>query len=318
MKKLSLLLFVMLIGCVCMTGCGKKTQSDKEGINVVTTKFASYDFARAVVGDKGNVTMLLPPASESHTYEPTPQDIISIQNADLFVYNGGESETWVDEVLKDIDTSKVKVISCMDMVTLYEEETVEGMQAEEEEEEGEEGEEVEYDEHVWTSPMNAKKIVEGIEKEVAEIDAANKDTYLENAASYEQKLDKLDSEFKEVVSKANNPTVVFGDRFPLRYFVEEYGIKYFAAFPGCAEDTEPNASTVAFLIDKVKAEKIPVVFHIELSNEKITNTICESTGAKSMLFHACHNISKDDFEAGVTYVDLMEQNVKNLDAAFNE
>jgi zinc transport system substrate-binding protein len=262
--------------------------------------------------------MLLPPASESHTYEPTPQDIISIQNADLFVYNGGESETWVDEVLKDIDTSKVKVISCMDMVTLYEEETVEGMQAEEEEEEGEEGEEVEYDEHVWTSPMNAKKIVEGIEKEVAEIDAANKDTYLENAASYEQKLDKLDSEFKDVVSKANNPTVVFGDRFPLRYFVEEYGIKYFAAFPGCAEDTEPNASTVAFLIDKVKAEKIPVVFHIELSNEKITNTICESTGAKSMLFHACHNISKDDFEAGVTYVDLMEQNVKNLDAALNE
>lgn len=316
-KKYACLAFWAVL-CVCVVACGKKTnkEEEKDGIRVVSTIFAPYDFARAVVGDEGTVKMMLPPAAESHSYEPTPQDIIAIQDADVFLYIGGESESWVEDVLKDIDTSKVKVVPCMDMVSLFQEETVEGMQ--EEEEEADEGEEVEYDEHIWTSPKNAITMTKEIAKVIEQVKPEGKEIFEKNCASYVQKLEKIDGEMRSVVEKSKNPTLVFGDRFPLRYFVEEYGIKYFAAFPGCAEDTEPSASTLVFLIDKVKEEKIPVVCHIELSNENIAKTICESTGAKSMLFHSCHNISKEDFENGVTYADLMEENVKTLQAALSE
>ena len=150
-----------------------------------------------------------------------------------------------------------------------------------------------------------------------EVDEANKDDYKKNGDSYIAELEELDAKFQNVVEHAERKTIVFGDRFPLRYFAEEYGLDYYAAFPGCAEDTEPSASTIAFLIDKVKEEKIPVVYHLELSNEKMADTICESTGAKKLLFHACHNISKEDFENGVTYVELMEKNVETLQEALN-
>ena len=211
----------------------------------------------------------------------------------------------------------------MKEVDLLEEETVEGMQEEEHEHEhehehdGEEHQEEEYDEHIWTSPKNSIKIVEKLQQTFMEVDEANKDDYKKNGDSYIAELEELDAKFQNVVEHAERKTIVFGDRFPLRYFAEEYGLDYYAAFPGCAEDTEPSASTIAFLIDKVKEEKIPVVYHLELSNEKMADTICESTGAKKLLFHACHNISKEDFENGVTYVELMEKNVETLQEALN-
>ena len=223
---------------------------------------------------------------------------------------GGESDEWVADILKDIDVSKTKTLKMVDAVSVVEEEAVEGMEAEEEDEEAK-GDEVEYDEHVWTSPKNAAKIVDAIAEKIAD----KSDRFKKNAADYVAKLDELDAKFRDVVKNAKRKTIVFGDRFPLRYFVDEYDLKYFAAFPGCAEQTEASSKTISFLIDKVKTEEIPVVFKVELSSGKIADTIAKETGAKVVEFNAVHNVSAEDFAAGATYVSLMEKNVSALKEA---
>jgi zinc transport system substrate-binding protein len=322
MRKVALCALMLFIGVWALTGCGQQdraadTAKDSDGkISVVATIFPPYDFTRAVAGDKADIHMLLPPASESHSYEPTPQDIIKIQNCDVFIYGGGESDEWVEGILESMDTSSMKVVTMIDCVEAVEEEIVPGMQEEEEEEFAAAGEEEpEYDEHVWTSPRNAKLIVEKITGALCEADAANADTYRANEAAYAEKLDALDAQFTEVVGGAVRKTIVFGDRFPFRYFADAYGLEYSAAFPGCSTETEASAATVKFLIDKVNAEKIPAVFHIELSNERMADTISEATGAKVLLLHAAHNITKEDFEAGRTYIDIMTDNVQALKEA---
>jgi zinc transport system substrate-binding protein len=459
-------------------------------LNVVTTIFPPYDFVREIAGDKVNLTMLLPPGAESHSFEPTPRDIIRVQNCDVFIYVGGESDAWVEQILESMDTSRMEIITLMDCVEVVEELVVEGMQDDEEghshgdesftiedvkdraltdwagdwqsvyphlldgtlnpvmehkaesgektaseyfeqyktayatdmdrvsitrnsmtfyrngvparanyaykgtgiisEDDGslwvrykfealgnppsgapryimfsdhlhapaktehfhiyasnesfdalmadtnpvnyptyypagltknelveemighDHGEDVEYDEHVWTSPKNAKLIVQKIAGSLEERDPANAADYARNTESYLAKLTSLDNAFQNVVNGARRKTLIFGDRFPFRYFADAYGLRYFAAFPGCSTETECSAATIAFLVDKVRAERIPVVFHIELSNERIADTICEETGARKLLLHAVHNISKRDFDRGENYYDLMTQNVQNL------
>ncbi|MDR2606242.1 MAG: metal ABC transporter substrate-binding protein [Oscillospiraceae bacterium] len=288
-------------------------QADK--ISVVATIFPPYDFTREVAGDYAEITMLLPPAAESHSFEPSQQDIIKIQNCDVFIYVGGESDEWVERVLASLDTSNMEIITLMDCVDVVEEEVVEGMEDEEEEEaeESEGGEEEpELDEHVWTSPRNAKLITEKISNVLQSVDAENSAVYAENTAAYLSKLDELDAKFQDVVDNAARKTFVFGDRFPFRYFADAYGLDYYAAFPGCSTETEASAATIAFLIDKVNEEQIPVVFHIELANTKIADAIAEQSGAKVLELHACHNISKSDFEAGETYLSIMTRNVDAL------
>jgi len=298
-----------LAGCTednSSNNAGPRGNSDK--LSVVATIFAPYDFAREIAGDKADITMLLPPAAESHSFEPTAQDIIKVQGCDLFIYVGGESDAWVGKILDSMDTSAMKIITLMDCVELVEEELAEGM-----EDDG--GEDDAYDEHVWTSPRNAVLIVQKISDALCDIDGANADFYGQNAAAYIEKLNGLDAAFRKIVDGAARKTLVFGDRFPFRYFADAYGLDYFAAFPGCSTETEPSAKTVAFLIDKIKEEQIPVVFHIELSNQKMANAISEATGAKVLLLHACHNISRDDFLSGVGYLDLMTRNAEALKEA---
>jgi zinc transport system substrate-binding protein len=319
MKKTAQIALALLIFALAITGCVRQNKPDESGkISVVATIFPPYDFARAVAGDLADITMLLPPASESHSFEPTPRDITTIQSCDVFIYVGGESDAWVNEVLGSIDTSNIKIITLMDCVEAVEEEVVEGMQDTEEAETNSGGEEEpEYDEHVWTSPRNAKLIVQRISDTLCEVDAANAVTYRANTDSYLAQLDELDAAFNAVVANAVRKTIVFGDRFPFRYFADAYGLDYFAAFPGCSTETEPSAATVKFLIDKINAEKIPVVFHIELSNEKMADTISEATGAKVLLLHACHNISRTDFNNGRTYLEIMNENVAALREALS-
>jgi zinc transport system substrate-binding protein len=479
---------------VTLSAGGRKDAGTSNGkLNVVATIFPPYDFVREIAGDRVNLTMLLPPGAESHSFEPTPQDIIKVQNCDVFIYVGGESDAWVERILESMDTSRIKIITLMDCVEVVEELVVEGMQDEEEghdhshshedesftiadvkdrvltdwegdwqsvyphlldgtldpvwkhrAEEGEktareyfeeykihyvtdvdrvsitadsmtfyingvpakaqytyrgtgvistdgespwvrykfeavgnpprgapkyvmfsdhlhapakaehfhiyasnnsfdelmadtdptnyptyypaaltkselvaemighEYEEVEYDEHVWTSPRNAKLIVQKIADVLRQRDPANAAVYERNTTAYMAKLDSLDRSFQNLMAGSKRKTFIFGDRFPFRYFADAYGLSYFAAFPGCSTETEASAATVAFLIDKVRAERVPVVFHIELSNEKIADTICEETGAKKSLLHAVHNVSKRDFDRGANYYDLMTQNIKNL------
>ncbi len=284
--------------------------------NVVATIFPEYDFLRQICGEHANLSMLLTPGAESHSFEPTPQDMITVQNADLFVYVGGDSDAWVEQILSSMDTSAMTIVKLMDCVSVVEEEAVEGMMPDEDEESGGE-EKPEYDEHVWTSPENAELIVQKLCDALCGIDAENAKDYQANTADYIAKLEDLDEEFRTVVKQGVRTEIVVGDRFPFRYFVDAYGLTYYAAFPGCSTDTECSAATIAFLTDKVKQDHIPVVFHIELSNCKVCDSICEATGAKAELLNAVHNVSKADFEAGVTYLDLMEHNVMVLQEALN-
>jgi zinc transport system substrate-binding protein len=491
-----MVLFVCVLASITLAlpAAGRRDTGKPNGkINVVATIFPPYDFVREIAGDRINLTMLLPPGAESHSFEPTPQDIIKIQNCDIFIYVGGESDAWVEHILESIDTSRMKIITLMDCVEVVEEVVVEGMQDEEEgydhghedftiedvkdraltdwagdwqsvypylldgtldpvmkhkaesgektapeyyeqyktayttdmdkisitgdsmtfykngvpakaqyayrgtgvitEDDGslwvrykfeapgnpskgapkyvmfsdhlivpaksehfhiytsdksfdelmedtnpvnyptyypagltkdeivaemtghDHEEEAEYDEHVWTSPGNAKLIVRKIADALKERDTPNADAYEKNTASYLAKLTDLDASFQNMIKGSKRKVFVFGDRFPFRYFADAYGLSYFAAFPGCSTETEASAATVAFLINKVRSEKIPVVFHIELSNEKIADTICEETEAKKLLLHAVHNISKRDFDRGANYYGLMSQNIQNLKEA---
>ena len=276
-----------------------------------------------VVAVTGEHPMLLRPGCEVHAYEPTPKDIIAIRNADVFIYVGGESDAWVQTVLDGVDNPDLRVVTLMDCVELLHEETVEGMQAErhghdhDEEDEDEDEDEEELDEHVWTSPRNAARICQKLCDTFSAADSAHAAQYAQRCGDYVEQLDRLDAEFQDVVENAARKTMVFADRFPLRYFADAYGLDYYAAYPGCADAAEPSAATVAFLIDKVRAEGIPVVFTIELSNGKLADTICEATGAKKLEFATCHNVTAQAFANGATYLQLMERNVQALREALN-
>lgn len=324
-------------GLICgslLTGCGtgraedasEKVQDDGR-ISVVTTIFPQYDFVRQIAGDSVDLKMLLKPGEETHSYEPTPQDIIAIQNSDIFIYVGGENDAWVEDILDSMPDAGMRTLKLIDCVDTVEEEHVEGMQEqpghshEEEEYHGDETEEAhsvhEIDEHVWTSPVNASAIVDEIKELLAQTDPENRQRYEENAEAYEAELAALDAAFREVVDNAGRRLVIFGDRFPFRYFADEYGLDYYAAFPGCASDTEPSAAVMAFLINKVAEEKVPAVLKMELSNENIANAIAEATGTEVRTFYSCHNLTAEEFENGETYLSMMQKNVETLKEVLN-
>ncbi|MCE5188982.1 MAG: metal ABC transporter substrate-binding protein [Eubacteriales bacterium] len=318
MKKTRIFAFaaVLLFLFPVFTACAPKAGFAKSnGISIVSTVFPSYDFARQITaGTNANVVMLLQPGEEVHAFDPTSQDVIRVQSADLFLYVGGENDAWVENILSGLDKN-VHTFKMMDYVTLYEEELVEGMQPEEEIKTEETAEAAEWDEHVWTAPVNAISIVKAMTSELCSVDPANATAYQTNSDAYVKQLEALDQSFWSVVNAAPRKTVVFADRFPVRYFVEEYGLNYYAAFPGCSAETEPSAATVATLIDHVKSEHIPYVFYIEMSNQQMADTVCEATGAQKLLFHTCHNITKAEFESGATYLSLMQNNVLALQNA---
>ncbi|NLJ70557.1 MAG: zinc ABC transporter substrate-binding protein [Clostridiaceae bacterium] len=357
----------------------------EEKLSIVTTIFPQYDFTKQIVGDKADVKMLLKPGAESHSYEPTPQDIKTIQSSDLFIYTGGENDTWIEGIIESMGDNAPDTMKLIDMVNTVEEEIVEGMQHghaedhdhtddsehihaedldhvlddehaedhdytddgkhmheedhdhtdddehmheddhkhaddnnEDEDEDKHEHEHVhELDEHVWTSPINAIKIVEQITDVLSEKDPDNAEIYSTNSEAYIEQLNYLDQQFKDVVEHGKRKVILFGDRFPFRYFAEEYDLDYYAAFTGCSTDTEASAATVAFLIDKVNELQLPVVFSIELSNEKIADSIVEATAAEKLTFHSIHNLSVEELEANETYISLMEKNIEVLEKALN-
>ena len=269
---------------------------------VVATNFPAYDFARAVVGEE-NVKMILPPGSDVHHFEPSPQDIVAIENAKLLVYNGGESEEWVEDLLGNRpDGFNVKM---MDLFTLLNEAPVEAGDTAEDE----------YDEHIWTSPKNASKIITGIAEAASQIWPKHTETYQQNSERYISELSTIDGVLREVVSDAHRKTLVFGDRFPFLYFVKEYGLDFEAAFPGCAEETEADAKTLTRLIDYVKKHQIPVVLKVDLSSGSIAETIAHETGAKVLTLNSAHTATKDDFAAHKTYLDLMRENIQVIKEA---
>ena len=314
MKKRLAVLTALVVMSTLFAGVALAEDSASGKITVVATNFPAFDLARQVAGDSADVTMLLPPGAESHSYEPTPRDILKIQNADLFIYVGGENDTWVDGILSSFD-HEVPVLRLIDCVNAVEEVTVEGMQPEEEEKDASDEGEIEYDEHVWTSPKNAILIEQAVAKELSALDPANAASYQANSGAYTQKLTALDSAYADFFAGVTNKTLIVGDRFPLRYFADEFGLTYYAAFPGCSNEAEPSAATIAFLIDKVKSTGVSTVFYIEFSNHLVADSIAEQTGAKTALFHSCHNVSQQDLDAGATYLSIMTQNLETLKGA---
>lgn len=315
MKRIIKINILILVSILFLTACGTKSVKREDGnLKIVTTIFPQYDFVREIAGDKVDIKMLIAPGSETHSYEPSPQDIIDIENSDLFIYVGGESDAWIDKILKDMDKDPNEVISMMDIVEVFEEELVEGMEDIEDNHKHSHSEE-EYDEHVWTSPKNAMVISKFIGSKLGEIDLENQEFYRETTQLYLDKLEKLDEEFRIISENGSKKPLIFADRFPFLYLAKEYDLKYYGAFPGCSSETEASPATLKFLIDKVKEESIPVVFYIEFSNEKMADIIVESTQAKKLLLHSAHNVSKDEFKQGIGYLDIMEANLKNLKEA---
>lgn len=339
-----LAVFALLTGCAENGSAGGKMPAakgngngeQKERLSVVTTLFPYYDFTRQVAGDLVDLSMVIPAGMDSHSFEPTPTDIRLIQNADVLIANGGEMEQWLVQVMDSIDSDTLTVVYMMDYVDVVEEEIVEGMEHDHDlnhdhghgenhdaeictedhdhslYDEDESRYEIEYDEHIWTSPVNAMKITEIIADTLKQADPLHAETYEAEKTAYLADLEELDGEFRAVCGDAIHDIIIMGDKFPLRYFADEYGLRYRAAFSGCSSDTEPSAKTIAYLIDKIREENLPAVYYLELSSHRVAEIIGEETGAKPLLFHSCHNVTRREFEGGVTYLELMKQNVKNL------
>ncbi|MBR3060010.1 MAG: zinc ABC transporter substrate-binding protein [Oscillospiraceae bacterium] len=307
MKRISLF---FLLGILLLYGCAGKPSGSGDKLQVAAAAFPEYDFVRAVAGDLAEITLLLPPGAEAHSYEPTPQDIARIGSCRVFVYGGGESDVWLDRILDSGNREGKAILSLMDCCALREEEIQEHMTAEEEE-----GEETEYDEHVWTSPVNVIAITEAVRDALSAADPENAAAYAANAEDYIRRLRELDSALRELVRGSRRQLLVFGDRFPFLYFVREYGLSYAAAFPGCSSGTDANPATVAHLIDLVKAEEIPVVFRCDLSAGKIADTIAEAAGARVLTLWSGHTVSREAFRAGETYLTLWAKNLEALKEA---
>lgn len=307
MKLIIRPLFLLL--CCAALLCAPAVHASQEPLSIVCTIFPAYDFARQLAGDTAQVTLLLPPGGDCHSYEPSPRDIIRIQEADLFLYGGGESDHWVEEILSSMGDDAPRAFRLTDCVTLLAEETTESMEAHHEE--------AEMDEHVWTSPKNAMRIVEDLSAALCEIAPENADAYGAALAGYLGELEALDAAFEETVAQGKRDLIVFGDRFPFRYFAHDYHLRYDAAFPGCSEDSEPSVRTVISLVETVRAEQVPVIFYIEFSSRKTADILAEETGAKELLFHSCHNVSSEELEAGATYLSLMWNNVSALKEALS-
>lgn len=342
--------------------------SEQSGkLKVAVTLFPYYDFVRQIAGDQVDLQMVIPAGMDSHSFEPTPADIRTIQHADVLISNGGTMEHWLDETLAALDTTNMTIVTMMDYVDTVQEEIVEGMEdaehdhdhahvhaAEDHDHSNEtpeehaahaheaddydhsnetpeehaahayeadphdyvdhdgHEEEIEYDEHIWTSPVNAMKLVDVIGDTLAKADPAHADTYHQGAANYKKELEEIDAGFREVSANRKRNMIVMGDKFPFRYLADEYQLDYRAAFSGCSSDTEPSAKTIAYLIDKVKEEQIPAVYYLELSSHRVSEIIGEETGAEPLLLHSCHNVTRAQFDAGITYAELMRQNIENL------
>lgn len=298
---------IAILLCLCLMLCGCTAQPEKPHdetkLQIVCTSFPAYDFAREIAGDRAELTLLIKPGSEVHSYEPTPKDMIRIQESDLFICNGGESEQWAKTLITP-ELNTIYMMGCVDTV----EESADGIYN------AEDGE-PELDEHVWTSPLNAIKISEEICNALCKLDTDNAEAYKTNFTAYKAQLMALDREFRQVIKNSGKHTLVFADRFPMRYFALEYGLNCYAAFPGCSSETEPSAKTVAYLIDRVREDKIPAVLYMEFSNQKMADVICEDTGCKKLPFYSAHSVSAEQFEQGVSYLDLMRINLNSLKEA---
>ena len=309
MKRfISALLILILTTSVVFTGCNDNDSfTDSNKLKIVTSIFPYYDFAENIAGDKAEIKLLLSPGSEPHDYEPTPSDIVAIEKCDIFIYNGGESDKWVDSVLETLENTDVTVLKMMDYVPLIESDSHHHDEAH--------LDDYSFDEHIWTSIRNSQVLCEKIKSAMMKQDTTNAEFYKSNSENYISQLQSLDNDMIEIAENKKRDTIVFGDRFPMLYFFNDYGLNHKAAFPGCNSETEPSLEVVTELTNYVKENNIPAVFYLEFSNGNTANLISEGTEAKALQVSSCHNVTKKDFESGVSYISLMENNISSFKEA---
>ena len=331
MKKITALLLALFMLVGALAGCGKQNDTNKtDKLSIVTTIFPEYDWVREILGDKADnaeITMLLDNGVDLHSYQPTADDIVKISDCDLFIYVGGESDGWVEDALRNAANRNMKVINLLEILgdSVKTEEIVEGMQEEHEHEDAhahddaeEHEHEEEADEHVWLSLKNAKMLVRVISKALQELDPDNKDIYAANADAYVKRLSALDADYQAAVDAASNKTILFGDRFPFRYLVDDYGLRYYAAFVGCSAETEAGFETISFLAKRVDEWKLPCVLTIEGAQHKIAETVVRNTTAKNqrvLTMDSMQSTTTQDVKNGTTYLSVMEKNLSVLKEA---
>lgn len=331
MRKIISSLLAATLAAGVLTACSSNEDTNKEGLSIVTTIFPEYDWVMNILGDNpsgAEVTMLLDNGVDLHSFQPTADDIMKIATCDVFIYVGGESDEWVEDALSEAVNPDMIVINLLDELgtAVVEEEMVEGMEAhehehdkEEHEHEHEEGE-VEYDEHVWLSLRNAASLVESITDALVTADPENAELYESNSSSYIGELNALDARYSEAVSSASFDTLLFADRFPFRYLVDDYGLNYYAAFAGCSAETEASFDTVSFLASKTDELGLTSVLTIEGEDHSIAETVVSNTASQDqqiLTMDSIQSTTSEDVQNGVTYLSIMENNLTVLEDALN-
>lgn len=339
MKKYFFIALVALMALLCLSACGNNAASNSsepstnntaqmEKLQIVTTIFPEYDWVKQILGenmDNAEITMLLDNGVDLHSYQPTAEDIMNISTCDLFIYVGGESDSWVEDALQEAANQEMKVINLLDVLgdAVKEEEVVEGMEVDHDHEHGEDEEhkheeEPEYDEHVWLSLKNAQVLCDAIADTLAEIDPDNGNSYKANENAYNEKLVELDTEYQATVDTATQKTLLFGDRFPFRYMADDYNLSYYAAFVGCSAETEASFETITFLSSKVDELGLNYVLTIEKSDQKIASTIIQNTQSKDqqiLAMDSMQSTTSEDVSDGASYLSIMESNLDILKEA---
>ena len=318
MNRFLALILAVIMAATIFGGCSSAPAKDEGKLNIVTTIFPEYDWVSNITSgaEDVNITLLLENGADLHSYQPTAEDIVKISSCDVFIYVGGESDKWVDDALKGATNKEMTVINLLDILgtKAKEEETVEGMQTEHEEKDGKEEaeEEAELDEHVWLSLKNASMLCGKISDKLSEKDAKNKELYSKNTENYLKKLNELDAQYKAVRDSAKYDTLIFADRFPFRYLIDDYNLKYYAAFSGCSAESEASFETVAFLAKKLDELKLPALMKIDGSDGKIANTVLQTSNQKNaqiLELNSMQSVNKKDIEEGKTYLGIMESNL---------
>lgn len=331
MKKFIAFLMIIVMMVVPLTACSSSTDTKEETnkdtedkLSIVCTIFPEYDWAKKILGthtEDVDLTLLVDNGVDFHSYQPSVEDIVKISTCDMFIYAGGTSDAWVDDVLKEATNKDMVVVNLLDVIgdTAKEEEVKEGMQAEKEEH-TESEESPEYDEHVWLSLKNTQVLCSYISDKLCEIDEANSEDYKSNTTSYLAELKALDDEYQKTVDTSKFNTLVFGDRFPFRYMVEDYNLDYYAAFVGCSAETEASFETITFLASKIDELGLTSILTIEGSDHKIAETIIQNTKDKNqkvLTMDSMQSVTADEIENGTTYISLMTKNLETLKTALN-
>ena len=306
--------FFCILVCVAVVislcACNSRTDSSGESnkIKVVCTIFPQYDFVRQIAGDLVDVKLLIAPDAEVHGYEPSLSDLKSVHECDLFIYCSGESESWSKDLLGSAGGTTLDICEGIELIPVDESH----------EDEHHHSEHIVHDEHVWTSPANAKIIVKNITEQLVNLDENNADDYENNSSAYTKELDKLDARFQNIFSSSDDLTLIFADRFPFRYLTEQYNVDHYAAFTGCSSETEPTLSDINELIKTVEKKGSKTVFYVEMSDQKTADIVCGQTGCDKRMLHSCHNLTRKEFESGDTYLTVMNRNADVLEEVLNQ